>query len=871
MRLAWPPPRHLTASILICIVAFALANLSPASWQEVASPLAALLAALAAGHLAVLSAYPGIFSLTMKRRALFTLLASALMSGLLSAVLTVTPRGLQPSSLATILSLLSIFLAAASYIRWSGQPRKRRFVFLSRRGMRSASLISAIREFRPSGRKTASVLIIFAAFVVIALAFSSGLIQLPFYGGLNLGEEGGSQDTDISSQTKLVEPSGSPAGAAHDDETQEGGQAAAEGSEESRIAGGSYPLENSPVSGSSSSISSGSESTSAVSSQSSAGSGGSGSGGTASTSSPQTSAKKATSAGVAASSTAKSETTEDVEDASFVSDAASSGGKDASGQKDALGLNNQSGEKNATSSSNLSANKSVNGSITESITESATESVSPIAIESAIESASESAGTSSPPSNSIASAATSTKASEAESQDSEEGSRSPASSGEAISGQVVINPESISKEGNQPPILKSLMADKKSPQEQGTSIFWHATAEDEEGDKVVYKFQVNGIDAKKWSKSSSWSWSTSNLPAGDYLITALARDENHASEDSFDSMMNVSFSLKATNQPPVVLELQADKSSPQSIGGLIIWTAAASDPDGDKVFYKFVKNGVDVTDWSESGFWSWDTTSEKKGDYVIAVLVRDGKHNSEKSSDGSRKSNFTLTVSNSLPVISDLKADPSGPYVTGDVINWSCTARDVEGDTMQYKFLVNGKLAQDWSPSPIWSWDTARQPAAEYKITAQVRDGKHASQSSYDSSKEVTVTLSRAGPVSDSGSGVGSGSDSIKASASNKAPELTGLKSDKSSPQAQGETIVWMAQADDEDGDNILYKFQVNGRDKTRWSEFSSWNWSTKGLAIGDYRIRVLVRDGIIAGESSFDGSLMTFTLVQRSISRSMS
>jgi len=48
-----------------------------------------------------------------------------------------------------------------------------------------------------------------------------------------------------------------------------------------------------------------------------------------------------------------------------------------------------------------------------------------------------------------------------------------------------------------------------------------------------------------------------------------------------------------------------------------------------------------------------------------------------------------------------------------------------------------------------------------------------------------------------------------------------------------------------------------------RWSESASWKWSTSGLADGDYRVRVLIRDGNHAPESSYDGSLDSkFTLI---------
>jgi len=83
--------------------------------------------------------------------------------------------------------------------------------------------------------------------------------------------------------------------------------------------------------------------------------------------------------------------------------------------------------------------------------------------------------------------------------------------------------------------------------------------------------------------------------------------------------MDASFTLSRPNQAPVLQALKPDKASPQGMGGIITWTASAIDPDNDKLYYKFMKNGEDVTDWSTSNSWIWNTSSEKPGEYRIAV------------------------------------------------------------------------------------------------------------------------------------------------------------------------------------------------------------------------------------------------------------
>jgi hypothetical protein len=392
-----------------------------------------------------------------------------------------------------------------------------------------------------------------------------------------------------------------------------------------------------------------------------------------------------------------------------------------------------------------------------------------------------------------------------------------------------------SDNSNLPPVLKALVPDRASPQLQGSAIFWKAEATDEEGDKILYRFFLDGREVRKWSKINSWSWLTQGLPAGDYQITVLAIDGNHAAQDSFDSIINASFTLSSPNQAPVLQQLKPDKSSPQGKGSIITWTASASDPDNDQINFRFMKNDEAASDWSSSGSWVWDTSSEKPGEYKITVQAKDGLHASKGSFDSSLEEKFVLTLPNSIPEVTELKADRPSPQTAGSAITWTASAVDPDGDAISYKFLVNDIEAMQWSPSNSWVWDTSSATPGEYRIKVLIRDGRHSSEESFDSSKDAVMTIA----VADS----------------NQPPVLSSLVSDIASPDVQGVTVVWKAEAYDPDGDRVLYKFQLGGRDMGRWSESASWRWSTKDLPPGDYKIRVMARDGKHAPESSFDSS----------------
>jgi hypothetical protein len=96
---------------------------------------------------------------------------------------------------------------------------------------------------------------------------------------------------------------------------------------------------------------------------------------------------------------------------------------------------------------------------------------------------------------------------------------------------------------NSIPEVTALKADRSSPQAKGAVITWNAIAVDPDGDEIAYKFLANENEVREWSSSNSWVWDTSSTTPGEYRIKVLARDGNHASEDSFDSSMDAVFSL----------------------------------------------------------------------------------------------------------------------------------------------------------------------------------------------------------------------------------------------------------------------------------------------------------------------------------------
>ncbi len=341
-----------------------------------------------------------------------------------------------------------------------------------------------------------------------------------------------------------------------------------------------------------------------------------------------------------------------------------------------------------------------------------------------------------------------------------------------------LNSTMVILEQNQPPILKGLESEPKSPSLQGSQITWTATAIDPEQDELSYRFLLDGQDATGWTPSNSWVWNSSGVVAGDHRITVQIMDGSHASQDSIDLEMNRPYTLKEStigessaessvaplaitpedpskpadvsasasstasfNQIPMLAELNPDAISPLEIGAIINWTAKAVDPDGDELSYKFLLDGQDVTGWSSSPSWTWDTSGALPGTHRITILARDGKHASLDSFDGSIDAEFLLGDKNLPPVLLSLVPDLSSPRVLGETIVWKAEAMDPDNDPILYKFQLGGKDMIRWSESNSWSWSTRGLAAGDHQITVLVRDGRHASEYSFDSSLAESFRL----------------------------------------------------------------------------------------------------------------------------------
>ena len=413
---------------------------------------------------------------------------------------------------------------------------------------------------------------------------------------------------------------------------------------------------------------------------------------------------------------------------------------------------------------------------------------------------------------------------------------------------------------NRPPAITGLASNVMGPQPIGAAIRWQASAIDPEGNPVYFRYWLNGPATRgvwkmvrDWSTDPNWIWFTSPADAGVSHIQVQVMDGLHTSPMGWDDDAGALFTVLRPNQPPALLSLKPDRPSPLSAGTPVRWTATASDPDRDPIYFKFWLKGPStgnawkvVQDWSAKNQWTWASTGYDGGAYSVYVYARDGKHNPDNSYDSALGAPFTLSP-NQPPKVTALTPDKKTPQSAGTPVTWTAKATDADKDPILYRFWLKGpatgdswKVVQDWSPSNKWTWTSSGYDAGDYAVYVYVRDGRHRPETAYDSAIGAAYQLTPNAP-----------------------PRLTALAADKKSPQNAGGVIRWTASAIDVDKDPILYQFWLRGpatgnawKVVADWSTRNQWIWTSAPIDGGIYRVYVFARDGRHALPNAYDSAM---------------
>ncbi len=306
--------------------------------------------------------------------------------------------------------------------------------------------------------------------------------------------------------------------------------------------------------------------------------------------------------------------------------------------------------------------------------------------------------------------------------------------------------------GTPPPAATgvTLTMNQQSPQQSGTQITFTAAASGGSG-SYQYYFTVFNPNTGIWSagqaysSNGSWTWNTTGLGTGKYIVQVWARSVGSTAK--YDVWSEVTYTLIAPQPPATGVTLTMNQQSPQQPGAQITFTAAASGGLGSYQYYFTVFNPNTGT-WSvgqaygSNASWTWSTTGLGTGSYTIQVWARSA--GSMATYEAWTGVQFTLGAAPPPATGVILTMNQQSPQTPGAQITFTAAATGGSGSYQYYFTVFNPNtgawsVGQAYSSNASWTWNTTGLGIGAYTIQVWVRSA--GSTAPYEAWTGVQFTL----------------------------------------------------------------------------------------------------------------------------------
>ena len=163
---------------------------------------------------------------------------------------------------------------------------------------------------------------------------------------------------------------------------------------------------------------------------------------------------------------------------------------------------------------------------------------------------------------------------------------------------------------NRAPVIDELVADNDYFC-MGASSGIHARATDPDKDELTYTWVTSSGEIK--GEGSSVYWKAPSIPGAHTVTLTVTNSRGRKATQTLT--LNV-----LPNSPPIIERLTMEQGGCGG-GESIPIGCVASDPDGDKLSFKWTATGGEISGQGSAVSW---TAPEKRGKYTIFVEVTDG-------------------------------------------------------------------------------------------------------------------------------------------------------------------------------------------------------------------------------------------------------
>ena len=231
--------------------------------------------------------------------------------------------------------------------------------------------------------------------------------------------------------------------------------------------------------------------------------------------------------------------------------------------------------------------------------------------------------------------------------------------------------------------------------------------------------------------TSPYSVTWSNVPAGTYSLTAVARDQGGMTTTSSARTVTVTTQSSDTTAPTATVTAPANGST---VSGTVTISANASDHVGvASVTFRVDGNVVGSADTTAPYSVSWNTSGVASGSHTITAEAADAAGNRGTSAAVT----VTIAAAQNQPPTVSLTAPANGATFTAPAsITISANAADADGTIARVDFYNGSTLLGSDTTSP-YSFAWSNVPAGTYSLTAVARD--NASAQTTSAARSVTV------------------------------------------------------------------------------------------------------------------------------------
>jgi regulation of enolase protein 1 (concanavalin A-like superfamily) len=286
---------------------------------------------------------------------------------------------------------------------------------------------------------------------------------------------------------------------------------------------------------------------------------------------------------------------------------------------------------------------------------------------------------------------------------------------------------------NQPPTVSLTSPAAGATYTAPASVSIGASASDSDGTIARVDF-YQGSTLLNSDTTSPYGYNWTNVAAGSYQLTAVARDDDGATRTSTAVSVTVN---SATNQAPAVSLTSPASGASFTAPANITLQATASDTDGTVTRVEFYRGttliGSDTTS-PYSAVWTGATA----GSYSLTARAVDDDGATRTSTAAA----ITVTAaSNQLPTVAITSPTAGQSFVAPASVTITATASDSDGTITGVDFFVGSQLLGTDTTSPYTaSWSNVA--AGSYSLTAVARDNSGGTRTS----TAIAVTVTTAPP-----------------------------------------------------------------------------------------------------------------------------